>query len=354
MTTAQTRARIKNATKSAQKNVLTLDRRYLSDLKNLYFNARDLIVSDIRAYAFGAESIRLDVLRQLLEQIDTRLAALNASRDELLGAGLREASGIGVGVWSTEINVGRLSVLSDDAVRFVVSFVADDGIQLSERLWRLNNSATELVNRAVTQAVVRGQGASEAASEFVERGRPVPQDLRINMAAAQVSSVSTAASSALIDADSAYANALRVFRTEINRAYGVAYRESAFEHPDVVGTRFLLSPRHPRVDVCDMHANVNRYGLGSGVYPRGKSPWPAHPDTLSFEEAVFNDEISAEDRGGKINRIDWLLGRSYNDQTAILNGRNKARLLRSGHLRENQILTTWEKLKPRFERAGVI
>ena len=62
----------------------------------------------------------------------------------------------------------------------------------------------------------------------------------------------------------AYANALRVFRTEINLAHGEAYQAAAFEHPDVIGTQFLLTPRHPKTDICDMHARVNRYGLGPG------------------------------------------------------------------------------------------
>jgi hypothetical protein len=74
---------------------------------------------------------------------------------------------------------------------------------------------------------------------------------------------------------------------EINRAHGTAYLKGAEAHPDCVGTRFLLSPSHPEHDECDLHASANLYGLGPGVYPPGKTPWPAHPNTLSYVVAVF-------------------------------------------------------------------
>lgn len=59
------------------------------------------------------------------------------------------------------------------------------------------------------------------------------------------------------------------------------------------GLRFMLSPRHPRVDICDEHAAADLYGLGQGVYPVDECPWPAHPNTFSYTEAVYRDEIGS-------------------------------------------------------------
>lgn len=108
------------------------------------------------------------------------------------------------------------------------------------------------------------------------------------------------------DQGAPYHQIKRVMRTEINRAYGMAFQNSAFEDEFVVGTKFKLSPNHPRRDICDMHATANLYGLGRGVYPRGKSPWPAHPNTLSYEQVVFVDEVTEEDKAGQQHELTGL------------------------------------------------
>ncbi len=77
------------------------------------------------------------------------------------------------------------------------------------------------------------------------------------------------------------------------------YQNSLVGVSGVVGTRFLLSKNHSQKDICDIHANINLFGLGAGVYPLGKSPLPAHKNTLSYEVAVFEDEVTEEDRLGK-------------------------------------------------------
>jgi hypothetical protein len=90
------------------------------------------------------------------------------------------------------------------------------------------------------------------------------------------------------------------------------------------------------------------------VYPsRERCPWPAHPNTLSFVQIVFVDEISEEDRAGKLSRIDWLRGQPPGVQAAVLRSRHKAGALRAGILRENEIATPWRVLRRRYERRGI-
>jgi hypothetical protein len=39
-----------------------------------------------------------------------------------------------------------------------------------------------------------------------------------------------------------------------------------------------MSGTHKKTDICDLHANINRYGLGAGVYPKASAPQPPlHP-----------------------------------------------------------------------------
>ena len=102
-------------------------------------------------------------------------------------------------------------------------------------------------------------------------------------------------------------NAMRVFRTEINRAHGEAYMAGGEGKPYFGGWRYLLSPQHPEPDICDLLATQNLHGLGQGVYPdRERCPWPAHPNTLSFVVMVFDEDVSDADRAGRETALQAL------------------------------------------------
>lgn len=348
-----TKAAIKRASGRARGLMNRLDRERLGQLDALYRRTAADLAAQIQGYAGTDGSLRLEVLRELLGQVNGRLDVLSRARDDLFGQSLLDAARIGAGPFQ---GVGLdLTRVADEAVRFVQDFVGEDGLQLSDRIWRVDRSARDAVTRAIESSVIQGHSASQAATEFLRRGDPVPGDVAGKMRAGDAGAVARSARDALLSGDdvSARAHAMRLFRTEMNRAHGEAYRAAAFEHPDVIGTRFLLSPNHPRTDICDMHAAVNRYGLGPGVYPKGKSPWPAHPNTLSYEEVVFADEVTDEDRDGREGRIDWLKRQDPRVQTGVLGSVRKRGALVKGILTENQIATPWRVLKERYERQGI-
>mgnify|MGYP006909076744 CR=1 FL=1 len=347
-----TKAGIKRASKSARGKMRQLDKEQISQLERAYRQA----VEDIGAYLKGRagddNTLRLEVMRDLMDQANARLAALAGERDDLLNIGLFNAADLGAQPFA-ETGLSLMKV-ADDAVRKVTQFVADDGLQLSTRIWNLNHQADEIITQSIQRAIIQGHSASQAAQEFLARGANIPADLAKNINASQWDKIYAQIKNGLLTGDgSAYSNAKRVFRTEINRAHGEAYQGAAFEHPDVIGTRFLLSPNHPKTDICDMHARVNRYGLGPGVYPKDKNPWPAHPNTLSFTEVVFADEVSDEDRAGKEDRIEWLKKQPAGVQESVLASRKKRAALERGLITENQIGTPWNVLKKRFERKGI-
>src|SRR3546814_13787995 len=109
----------------------------------------------------------------------------------------------------------------------------------------------------------------------------------------------------------------------MDRANILATRAGIYAVDGVAGTRFMLSPNHPRFDICDMHAKVNLYGLGAGVYPRGKSPLPAHPNTIRFEEVVFEWEVTDADMAGQHELNDWMDKRSDGELSGVLGTRAK-------------------------------
>jgi len=350
------KAAIKRASSRARSAANKLDRQALEDLTGIYRRAVAGLQADIRGFAGTDGSLRLEVLQQLLRQANQRLADLSRARDTLLDSNLVQGAQLGVAPFDTDSAVltGSLAQISDEAVQFVRNFVQADGLQLSDRIWRIDRHARDVVGQAIESAVIQGHSASRAARDFLARGAPVPAGLVDKIGFANAERVARQVGRDLMTGrGSPYDNALRLFRTEINRAHGEAYQAGAFAHPDTIGTKFLLSPRHPEPDICDMHARVNRWGLGPGVYPKGKNPWPAHPNTLSYVEVVFADEVSAADKQGKENRIDWLQKQPPAVQESVLASRKKRAALQRGILKENEIATPWNVLKKRYQRRGI-
>lgn len=352
---AAIKARIKRASEMARGNMDALDETVIDALAGLYQQAAADIQLTIRGYADSAGSLRLDVLNALLQQAFERLALLDRARNEMLNGGLASAAALGSAPLAGVVAATSLTQISDDAVRFVRSFVAADGLQLSDRLWRLDQGAREAVSRAIQSAVVQGHSASQAVNELLMVGRAPSADLIEKLGAANAQRVAGEVKTALLTGEgNARANAMRVFRTELNRAHGEAYGMAAERAPDFGGFRYLLSPGHPRPDICDLHASANLYGLGRGVYPdRGRLPWPAHPNTLSYFEVVFADEISAEDRAGQQTRTDWLRKQPAEKQAEVLGGLNKQRAFEQGHLTENEFTTPWMVVQQRLNQRGI-
>jgi len=349
------KAAIKRGSRAARVKMRHLDRELMTQLEGIYRKAADDIRGYLAARAGDNNTLRLEVLQDLLSQAESRINIMAADRNGLIESGLLKAADIGVEPFVGALDVGtNLTKIADDAARFVTQFVAEDGLQLSQRIWKLDAHAREAVGEAIQQAVVKGWSASKAAQDFVSRGLPVPQEILNQIKTAGATQAGQAAwSSVMTGSGSPYDNAMRVFRTEINRAHGEAYQAAAFDHPDATGTRFLLSPNHPRVDICDMHAKVNRYGLGPGVYPKDKNPWPAHPNTLSFTEVVFSDEVSSDDKQGKEGRIEWLNKQPASVQYGVLGSAKKVSALDRGLLRETEIRTPWKVLKKKYLKRGV-
>lgn len=70
----------------------------------------------------------------------------------------------------------------------------------------------------------------------------------------------------------------RIAQTELARAHAIQAGQELLEDDTVEVVQWRLSGAHPRADICDLFATVNRWGLGPGCYPKGKAPRPiAHP-----------------------------------------------------------------------------
>src|SRR3546814_7805258 len=109
----------------------------------------------------------------------------------------------------------------------------------------LDQGARQLVGNAIQNAIIQGHGPSEAVNNLLNRGEPVPAALLKQRDIANAARAGRLAGEALMTGEgNPRANALRVFRTELNRAHGEAYMMGGEDHPDFGGWKFLLSPRH--------------------------------------------------------------------------------------------------------------
>lgn len=73
----------------------------------------------------------------------------------------------------------------------------------------------------------------------------------------------------------------RIAQTELARVHSDAIATEIMADPLTEVVQWRLSGAHPREDICDVFANVDRYGLGPGCFPKGQAPKPpAHPFCL--------------------------------------------------------------------------
>ena len=158
------KATIKRASARARVRMNRLDREALNQVEQLYRQAAADIERAIRAYASTDGSVRLTVLQDIKGQINGLVSQLGQARDAMLDDSLQRAAVEAAQVYTGYVDAQTLTRVADEAVRFVNAFIADDGLQLSDRIWRLDNHAREAVGNAVESAIIQGHSASQAAS----------------------------------------------------------------------------------------------------------------------------------------------------------------------------------------------
>lgn len=84
----------------------------------------------------------------------------------------------------------------------------------------------------------------------------------------------------------------RLARTEFAKAYGNAQWYNMANDDDIVAYRSSLSTRHKIIDICDVHAGTDQYGMGEGVFPKGSGPpFPYHPNCMCKITPVYRGEV---------------------------------------------------------------
>lgn len=97
-------------------------------------------------------------------------------------------------------------------------------------------------------------------------------------------------------------NALRLARTEIQKAHALATDRVMRNSPWVEKEKVNLSAQHPEADICD--DVVSGGEEGEGIYEKGEIELPLHPNCLCYKTAVlmaekdFTKQLSSWVKGG--------------------------------------------------------
>ena len=87
----------------------------------------------------------------------------------------------------------------------------------------------------------------------------------------------------------------RIARTEMARAYHDGFLARWDANEDCIAYQWRLSGRHTVYDICDLYAKANLYGLGAGIFPKGKVPLiPAHPNCMCSLKPVIRGMLDNE------------------------------------------------------------
>lgn len=167
-----------------------------------------------------------------------------------------------------------------------------NGLNLSQRVWKNAEQMQEIVKNKLLETIFSGRSAKEMAEELQQNEQviEIPQYIQ-----KQVKNADPKVAAKIV---SQYAsekmeyNAMRVSRTEIQRAWRWEYTENTKQLDFVKGIKWNLSHQHPKYDICDQIAATD-VGLGPGVYPPEAVPFngaPAHPNCMCYLTSVIDEE----------------------------------------------------------------
>lgn len=119
-------------------------------------------------------------------------------------------------------------------------------------------------------------------------------------------------------------NAKRIALNETAKAYNDARAFEYSSKSDIQAVKIQMSKTHPRTDICDYYASVDKYGLGAGVYPKHKAPVPPfHPFCRCQMIPLYADEYSKAKLNANADK-EYLLSLKEWQRARILGSKAKA------------------------------
>lgn len=187
-----------------------------------------------------------------------------------------------------------------------------DSLNISSRIWQIDGLGRDAINQVIMQGITDGDSAWNIAKkleEFLGAGQDCPRWTSTRLYGRTASDKSAGDTTGLLsgndcDGRGVSYNALRLARTEIQKAHALATDKLLASQPWVEKEQCHLSAAHPEADECD---DVIAGGEnGQGIYEVGTIEYPLHPQCFCYKTAVVMDEKAFTDQ---LNG--WLNGGSY-------------------------------------------
>jgi len=187
-----------------------------------------------------------------------------------------------------------------------------DAQNLSGRIWRIDGEGRDAINRAIMQGVADGDSAWNMAKkleQFLGAGMDCPRWTSTRLYGRTASDKSAGDTTGLLagndcDGRGVSYNALRLARTEIQKAHALATDKVMAAQPWVEMEACHLSASHPEADECD--DIVSGGDKNDGVYPVGTVQYPLHPNCFCYKTAVMMDEKAfTSSLNGWLNGESW-------------------------------------------------
>jgi hypothetical protein len=158
------------------------------------------------------------------------------------------------------------------------TWVDPNGYRLSRRIWRVGETTRLKIDAIISEGIRNGTPALQLARQLEQFLLPERRPLRTRRP------YGTDAS----------ADAMRLARTEISRAYNESSYMAAVNNPYVARGDVALSPSHPRTDICDSYASIGMGGTRlRPPYPLSECPIPPfHPHCICFFMAALGDSLA--------------------------------------------------------------
>jgi len=225
----------------------------------------------------------------------------------------------------------QLQLLLDAAQRRVYS----DGLQLSNRIWRMDQTSRQGIDRVISLAISEGKSAwdtAEMLEQYLGANQGCPRWTEERLYTLTKSDIARKNRLGLVTGKDCAGqgvsyNALRLARTEIQAIHHMATRQQFENMPWVEKEKINLSPAHAGYDECDDVAEGGEDG--DGVYPLGEIILPLHPNCLCFATAVLmdSDEFVDKLRGWMTGSSSWPAMDSYE---TLIGGDVSASLVTNG------------------------
>lgn len=187
-----------------------------------------------------------------------------------------------------------------------------DSLDLSQRIWRVDREAQDGISSILMNGISNSSSAwdiAEQLEQFLGANQDCPRWTSTRLYGKTKSEIAAGDTTGLLRGDQCDGrgvsyNALRLARTEIQKAHALATDKILMSQPWVQKEKIHLSAAHPETDICD--DTVQGGENGQGIYDVGEIELPLHPNCLCYKTAVLmNQKEFTSNLNGWLNGESW-------------------------------------------------